>query len=276
MWKKVLLGFFTTILILVIIRKVTWPPEPYGHTVLPQNEIPHFEEVPIDFVHKFDKSKSLPFMGAAVFDLKGNGEQHLFVGGGYDQPDHLYVFRNGKFVDITANSGITKKPKDTTYGVAAIDVNNDGIVDLFVARETGVYLYTYDNGRYKGKKLDIPLDPKHAPLSIAVADLKKRGLVDLFVCAYIKRPYVEGQTIFNKEGYGAKSLLLLNNGDNTFTDITKKSGLDYIHNTFQATFVDLDGSGELDLVVAHDTGQVRTYKNILFGKMFSHYERYCL
>ncbi len=259
---KVVVGFFVVIIALLVIRKVTWLPAPYLTITPPQSEIPDFEEMPVDFVHEFDSSKSLPFMGAAVFDLRGNGEQHLFVGGGYNQPDHLYVFRAGQFVDITVESGLTKDQEDTTYGVAAIDVNNDGIVDLFVARESGVYLYTYNNGTYTGAKLDIPLDPKCAPLSIAVADLKKRGLVDLFICAYVKVPYVEGQSIFNKEGYGGKSLLLLNNGDNTFTDITKEAGLDYVHNTFQAVFVDLDDSGELDLVVAYDTGQVRTYKNL--------------
>jgi enediyne biosynthesis protein E4 len=258
----ILLGLIAVTIILIIIRKITWLPAPYPTVAPPQNEIPHFDEIPTNFVHKFNKKKSLPFMGAAVFDLKGDGEQYLFVGGGYNQPDKLYVFRDNAFVDITDDSGITKDPEDTTYGAVSIDVNNDGIIDLFITRESGVFLYTYANGKYEGKKLDIPLDPKHAPLSIAVADLKKRGLVDIFVCAYVKVPYVEGQSIFNKEGYGAKSLLMLNNGDNTFTDITDEAGLNYVHNTFQAVFVDLDGSGELDLVVAYDTGHVGTYKNM--------------
>jgi hypothetical protein len=201
-------------------------------------------------------------MGGAVFDLKGNGQQYLFVGGGYDQADHLFTFGSGRFEDISSTSGITKEAGDTTYGAAAIDVNNDGITDLFVARESGVYLYIYEGERFSGRKLDIPLDPRFAPLSLAVADLKKRGKVDLFVSAYVKVPYVEGQNIFNKPDYGAKSLLLLNNGDNTFTDVTDKAGLNYVHNTFQAAFVDLDRDGNLDLVVAHDTGAVRTYKNM--------------
>ena len=262
MFLRIFLGIIIVIGGLLIIRKFTWLPNPYHTVSIPRNELPKFEEISVDFIHHFDKSKSLPFMGAAVFDLKGDGKQHLFVGGGYNQADKLFVFQGEKFVDITEQVGLTKEPEDTTYGVAAIDVNQDGIIDLFVARESGVYLYIFENGRYKGKKLDIPLDPKHAPLSIAVADLKKRGLVDLFICAYIKTPFVEGETIFNKEGYGGRSLLLLNNGDNTFKDITKEAGLDYVHNTFQAVFVDLDDDGNLDLVVAHDTGKVRTYKNM--------------
>ncbi|MFB3103569.1 MAG: FG-GAP repeat domain-containing protein, partial [Pseudomonadales bacterium] len=55
---------------------------------------------------------------------------------------------------------------------------------------------------------------------------------------------------------------LINNGDNTFTNQTEESGLSYKHNTFQAVFWDVDNDGLEDLIVAHDTGQVRTWKNL--------------
>jgi enediyne biosynthesis protein E4 len=83
----------------------------------------------------------------------------------------------------------------------------------------------------------------------------------MYVAGYIKKELVEGQNIFNKEGYGRTSLMLLNNGDNTFIDITESSGLYYKHNTFMGMFVDVDNDGLEDLVVVHDTGQVRTWKN---------------
>jgi len=54
---------------------------------------------------------------------------------------------------------------------------------------------------------------------------------------------------------------MMNNGDNTFKDATEAYGMTYIHNTFMGIFVDIDNDGWLDLVVAHDTGEVRTYKN---------------
>ena len=257
-----LVGLLILVVLLIILRKLTWPPRPYDTIEVAQDEIPTFKEIKIDFTHHFDKTKSLPFMGAAVFDMDGSGSQYLFVGGGYNQPDELFVFNNNTFVNITKKSSLSKNPHDTTYCVAAVDVNNDGYIDLFIGRESGIYLYTNNKGVFTGKKLNVQLDPKYAPLSIAVADLQKKGLADIFVSAYLKVPHVEGQTIFNKEGYGAKSLLLKNNGDNTFTDITKEAGLDYVHNTFTAAFVDLDDDGNLDLVVAHDTGTVRTYKNL--------------
>lgn len=262
MWWKIILFILILFASLWFLRKVTWLPAPYASVSLNKDQIPYFTEIPIDFVHQYASSKSLPFVGAAVFDIKGDGQQYLFVGGGYNQEDRLFEYKEGKFNDITKENELTKVPEDTTYGAVAIDANNDGIVDLFVARESGVYLYIYENGKYLGKKLDIDIEPKSTIISIAVADLQKRGLVDLFLCAYVKKENVEGQSIFNKKDYGAKSLLLLNNGDNTFKNITKEAGLDYIHNTFQAVFVDLDEDGELDLVVAYDTGHVGTYKNM--------------
>ena len=100
------------------------------------------------------------------------------------------------------------------------------------------------------------------PISIAVADLNRDGHFDMYVSGYIRKELIEGLNIFNQEGYGGTSALLINNGDNTFTNKTKESGLFYKHNTFQGVFIDVDQDGLEDLIVAHDTGQVRTWKNL--------------
>jgi len=55
--------------------------------------------------------------------------------------------------------------------------------------------------------------------------------------------------------------MLLNNGDLTFTDITQSSGTASKQNTFLSVFVDLDGDGWQDLVVAQNTGEVEIFKN---------------
>ncbi|KTC75445.1 protein containing FG-GAP repeats (motif found in alpha integrins) [Legionella birminghamensis] len=259
---KIIIGFLIIVFGLIGLRKLTWPTNPYPQQQAASDTIPQFNTVDVDFVHQFNNEKSLPFMGAAIFNLEGNDEQYLFVGGGYNQEDKLFKFSSGQFIDVSAKAGLQKPANDTTYGVVAVDANRDGLPDLFVARDSGIYYYENQQGKFKISKLDIPLDHRYSPISIATADLQKKGLVDLYVAAYIKPAFVEGQTIFNKKDYGAKSLLLKNNGDNTFTDVTDSAGLNYIHNTFQGVFVDLDGDNELDLVVAHDTGQVRTYKNL--------------
>lgn len=236
-------------------------PEPYPEVTIDAAAIPSFAESKLGFVHQHDK-QSLPFMASAAFDANGDGVPELFLGGGAGQGDALYQFKDGGFVDISGASGLTKEGGDPTYGAATLDANHDGASDLFVARASGIYLYTNNGHSFVGKKLDAPFNDKSVPMSFALADLNGDGWVDLYVPAYLPKSKMEGMNIFNKEGYGATSLLLLNNGDNTFKDITKESGLEYVHNSFQGVFVDLDDDQRLDLVVAHDTGHVKTWKNL--------------
>ena len=236
---------------------------PYDDADFSDVEVPRFTEVAFPFTHRFDKNNSLPFLGSAIIDIDGDGKPEVFMGGGYNQPDMILAFEGGAFVDVssTKGKGLSKDANDTTFGAAVIDADGNGRSDIFVARDSGITLYLNNASGFEGKRLDIPFNTKSVPLSIALTDLNHDGHVDMFVSTYIKLAQVEGENIFNKEGYGSTSLLLLNNGDNTFTDITAKAGMDYVHNTFVAVFSDIDRDGDQDLVVAYDTGQVGTWRN---------------
>ena len=237
--------------------------DPYGKADLSSIEVPSFSEVAFPFNHGFDKNNSLPFLGSAIIDVDGDGTPEVFMGGGYNQQDMILAFEGGAFVDVssTKGKGLAKGANDTTFGAAVIDADGDGRSDIFVARDSGITLHLNKASGFQGKKLKIPFNEKSVPLSIALADLNHDGFVDMFVSTYIKLALVEGQNIFNKKGYGSTSLLLMNNGDNTFSDITAKAGMSYVHNTFVGVFSDVDRDGDQDLVVAHDTGQVRTWRN---------------
>lgn len=236
-------------------------PHPYPDVTLDAAATPTFSEVKLGFVHQHAKG-SLPFLASAIIDANRDGVPELFLGGGAGQSDALYQFKDGAFIDISSGSGLSKDGSEPTYGAAAIDANQDGKSDLFIARESGIYLYTNNGGTFVGKKLSVPFNDKSVPMSFALADINNDGWIDLYVPAYLPKSKMEGMNIFNKEGYGATSVMLLNNGDNTFKDITKESGLEYVHNSFQGVFVDLDDDNQLDLVVAHDTGHVKTWKNL--------------
>lgn len=236
---------------------------PYGEADLGAISLPEFTEIPFPFAHQFDKENSLPFLGSAIIDTDGDGTPEIFMGGGFNQPDMVLAFEGGSFVDVSATKGkgLSKSPRDTTFGAAVIDADGDGRSDLFVARDNGITLHLNKPSGFESQKLEIPFDEKSTPLSISLTDLNHDGFVDMFVSTYIKLALVEGQNIFNKVGYGSNSLLLMNNGDNTFTDVTSKAGLTYVHNTFVSVFSDVDRDGDQDLVVAHDTGHVRTWRN---------------
>lgn len=223
--------------------------------------VPKFAAVDVPFVNSNDGDSALPFLASAIIDVDGDGREELFLGGGHGQEDGLFRFDGDGFIVIDNAAGIGKSMDDTSHGALVLDTNQDGRQDLIVARESGVWLYTNTANGFEGRKLALDLrDDTHA-LSVAVADLNGDGHFDLYVSGYIRNDLVEGLNIFNKEGYGGSSELYINRGDNTFENRTDAWGLRYKHNTFQSVFIDVDNDGDLDLVVAHDTGQVRTWRN---------------
>ncbi len=259
MKKKIIIPVVIILAVIFLAPKIIGyiiqgPEQPQGETNL------RFSEISTDFKHEMDLKKSLPFLGASAIDIDGDGIDEIFVGGGNDQEDAFLKYNNGALEKISTNLGLDKPKGVTTFGAASIDATNDGQADLFVAREDGIYFYTNIGGKFSGNKVDFPLEKTSMPLSIALGDINKDGAVDLYISNYIRNEYVEGETIFNKP-YGAYSNMLLNNGDNTFKDITKSSGLHHQHNTFLAVFVDLNNDSHSDLVLAHDTGRVHIYKN---------------
>jgi hypothetical protein len=227
--------------------------------------IPTYDEIEIDFTHNYVKPTSLQMTGGAAIDLDGGAEE-LFLCGGQGQNDVIFRYENGTFKDITTEVGYAKEGDEASMSATSLDVDQDGDNDLIVTRTNSIWLYTNDSGKLTGQKLDAPISDDTTPLSIAVGDINRDGAFDMYVSGYIKKTLIEGLNIFNKEAYGGTSALMINNGDNTFTDKTKESGLYYKHNTFQAVFYDVDNDGHEDLIVAHDTGQVRTWKNLGNGK----------
>jgi hypothetical protein len=220
-----------------------------------------FNEIPTAFTHVSDFVAALPFMALSAIDVDNDGVDEIFVGGGIGQQDAILQYDGSALVNSDIGSGITKDNADPTYGAMSIDATADGLADLFVARESGVYFYVNTGSGFSGGQVDFPLDKQSMPLSIAAGDINKDGHVDLYISNYIRPEFVEGETIFNDLKYGGISNLLLNNGDNTFTDITQAAGVHHQHNTFLAVFVDLNDDGHSELVIAHDTGVPSIYKN---------------
>ena len=223
--------------------------------------VPTFQEIELPFDQQHSDDTSLPFTASAAIDIDSDGVEELFIGGGYKQKDVLYRFSDGSFKEIEGVAGIDKPVDGTTLSALTLDVNSDGKPDMLVSRPEGIWLYINEGGTFNGKKLDAPIKEDTTPLSIAVADVNNDGAFDMYISGYVRNDLVEGLNIFNKEGYGGTSALLINKGDNSFADETKARGLYYLHNTFQAAFSDFEQDGDLDLIVAHDTGHVLTWKN---------------
>lgn len=217
-----------------------------------------FEAVDLPFSHEADLVNSLPFLASAAFDINGDGRDELFLGGGDEQADAIFEFKNGQFEKLALT--FSKDAVDATHGAASMDIDNDGDTDLFTARESGVWYHENRQGQFYSVKLPLDLADNTTPLSISFGDINKDGLADMYVAGYIKIALVEGETIF-ADNYGGFSYLFLNEGDGNWRDISKKAGVWRQHNTFLGVFADLDNDKDSDLIIAQDTGRVEMYSN---------------
>ncbi|WP_299778882.1 CRTAC1 family protein [uncultured Formosa sp.] len=260
--KKILGGVLALIVLIIISVAVKFSTDrnnPYKNTIA-ESLIPTFKEIPIDFTHQFNGTESLPVTASVLIDIDNDGVDELFLGGGYNQQDEIFSYKAGKFVSISKSVGLPIKEHSTTLSGASTDLDNNGFTDLILSREDGIVIYYNTNGKFTPKILEYDLADNATPLGLTLGDVNKDGFTDIFVANYIRKKQMVGQNNFS-ENYGPQSLLLINNGDHTFKNTTIEAGLEYLHNTFMGILIDIDNDTWLDLVIAYDTGEIRTYKN---------------
>jgi hypothetical protein len=166
-------------------------------------------------------------MGVAVADFDNDGHPDIFVAGVHRNT--LYHNNgDGTFSDVTAKAGLDHQ-NDPEYGplwsitAAWVDVNNDGLLDLFIVN--------YMQWSYS----DQPL------------------CADLGVARYCHPRYFKGQP----------NQLFLNNGDGTFKDVSKEWGVrDHVGKGMGVGVADYDNDGHPDLFVTNDSEYNSLFHNL--------------
>jgi hypothetical protein len=131
-------------------------------------------------------------------------------------------------------------------GVAAGDIDNDGLTDLFLTGNmVSSRLYLNKGGmRFEDITEAAGVRTSRWASGVAVADVNDDGYLDLFVCVTGLR---------TSKGRDRANLLFLNNGNRTFTEAAARFGLADTGFAVTAAFLDYDGDGDLDLFVVNNS-----------------------
>jgi Tfp pilus assembly protein PilF/peroxiredoxin len=207
-------------------------------------------------------------VGVACGDIDNDGFDDLYVCQPSGLPNRLYRNRgDGTFEDITEAAGVGVL--DATPCALFADVDNDGYQDLLVVRVTGPLLFINQrNGtfRLKPDAFRFAEEPQGAFTGAAFGDYDRDGRLDVYFCLYsyykgltqnqYPMPYYHAQN-------GPPNFLFRNNGDQTFTDVTARAGLDQNNNrySFDCHWADYDNDGWPDLYVVNDFGRNNLYHN---------------
>ena len=225
---------------------------------LPDVSVPNFSEIALNFKQSYNKDTALPFLGGTFFDLDGDGNTEFIITGWDWQNDGVFWYKNNTLLDITSKSGISNT--QPSYGAYSLDFDENGTDDLFVARQDGIYFYNNEGGTLREQKLNIILPQNAVPLDIDFADIDSDGDLDMYVSTFIT-PTLFRAAVFNDPDHVQQNILLRNDKNLTFTDITTESGLEVTANTFTANFADLDGDKDPDIVISPNTDRVQIFEN---------------
>ena len=200
--------------------------------------------------------------GAAWADVNGDGQMDVFAGGAAGQSGKMFVRRDGKFSE--SEGPWSEQAASEDMGIAWLDVDSDGDLDLFVA--SGSYehidddsllrnrLYLNDGSGSFSDATDKWLpDDLECSGAVAVGDFDRDDDLDLFIATRVSP---------GKYPTCAASRILKNEGEK-FVDATEEVGSEVskLRLVTDATWIDFNNDGWTDLITCSEWGPVSIFQN---------------
>ena len=234
----------------------------------------------------------MPGSGVALLDYDNdgwldiyllNGSTFAALKGKEPAPKAMLLHNNhdGTFTDVTARAGVANDRWG--FGVAVADYDNDGWPDIYVSNFGKNRLY---HNNHDGTFTDVAEKAGVAlggwSTGSTWGDYDRDGFPDLFVPGYVKfdpdHPPVAGQNgipfsacqfrgvnaMCGPRGLpGESDHLFHNNGNGTFSEVSRKAGVSNPQGYYglASVFVDVDDDGWVDLAVANDSVPRFLYRN---------------
>ncbi|MGC1104950.1 MAG: CRTAC1 family protein [Candidatus Acidiferrales bacterium] len=219
--------------------------------------------------------------GVAFIDYNNDGWPDILLLNGKDWPGHgtrhsyMALYRNnrdGTFTDVTRQAGLDVEMYG--MGVAVGDYTNDGCDDIFVTALGQSHLFRNNcNGTFTDVTKQAGLwGHDEFSTSAAWIDYDRDGRLDLLVANYVQwTPETDiyctidgrAKSYCTPQSYKGASLRLWhNNGNGTFTDVTKQAGLyDSTSKSLGISVFDANNDGWPDIFVSNDTEPNKLYIN---------------
>lgn len=204
------------------------------------------------------------FQAIGSFNLRKNERPIRDALGG----DKLMENQNGKFVDVSEKAGIYGSVIGFGLGITVGDVNNDGWEDIYISNDFFERDYLYinqQNGTFSEQLTEQMMSISGASMGADIADINNDGYCDIFVTEMLPSDYQRLKTVttfedWDRYQYGVKNgyyhqftrnTLQLNNGNNTFSEVSRYAGVEASDWSWGALFFDMDNDGYKDLFVAN-------------------------